>query len=571
MSRWLTKTPIKAVDHLWRQFTASLGIGSFLALATASIAIAAERIEFFIGPFEPVIWVEDLTAFVEDGTITDRFSTMTNSLDEDQLTSLRSFLNASLEVDLITVSQVSYWGVGERFLNRLGQVIQTDSFLNGGKALRAALIAAAADDDGITTLEVIQAYPLDVIQLDFPRMQQIIQENQRFFANRAAVIAQLRSVGEREAQTLAAPTESKPVQAGPYAWQLETLTFDNPLRGDAIPFDLYLPQPVPELSEALSATPVIVISHGVASNRNALSYLAQYLASHGYAVAVPQHDDDSQKYVQFLAGVEDPPHPITLVSRPRDISSVLDALENLVLSHPDYAHLDLDNVGVLGHSLGGFTVLAAAGAELNFAAVMENCSLEDRDRPSLNPSLLVQCDLIDLADQAPFQLRDDRIRAVFALNPPTSLFFGETGLAQLEIPTLMMAAMADIVVPAIPEQIEPYRWLQTDHKYLVAVENATHFTFLEGDLTEGALPLPSALLGPDPQQARPYLQALSLAFFDRHLCDQVEAEASLTQPYLDSLGTDPFRLEIVRSLDINFEQEISVEEDARSEESGVSR
>ena len=529
-----------------------------MALATVPVAIAAERIEFFVGPFEPVIWVEDLASFAEDGTITDRFSAVANFLEEDQLLSLRSFLNTSLEIDLITISQASYWQVGERFLNRIGQVVQTDSFLNGGQALRAALIFAAADDDGITTIEVIQAFPLDVIQLDFPRMRQIIQENQRFFVNRDAVIAQLRSVGETEAQTVAASTDSNPIQAGPYLWKSETLTFENPLRDGGIPFDIYLPQRVPELAGATSAIPVIVISHGVASNRNAFGYLAQHLASHGYAVAIPQHDDDSQKYVQFLAGVEDPPHPITLVSRPRDISHVLDALEDLALMRQDYAHLDLDNVGVLGHSLGGFTVLAAAGADLNFEAVAANCSLDDRDRPSLNPSLLVQCDLIDLADQAPFQLRDDLIRAVFALNPPTSLFFGETGLAQLEVPTLMMASMADIVVPAIPEQIEPYQWLQTDDKYLVTVENASHFTFLEGELTEGALPLPSIFLGPDPQQARPYLQALSLAFFDRHLLDQVQAEAFLTQPFLDSLGTDPFRLGIVRTLDVNFRRESAV-------------
>ncbi|MEM9008774.1 MAG: hypothetical protein AAGE59_35345, partial [Cyanobacteria bacterium P01_F01_bin.86] len=395
--------------------------------------------------------------------------------------------------------------------------------------------------------ELLQDYPLEIIQLDFPLVRQIIQEHQRFFASRESVFSQLRTVGETEAPQLLS-TEQQPAQAGAYLWQQETLVFENPLRDGSIPFDVYLPQ-INERLPAIGTTPVIVISHGVASGRDAFRYLAQHLTSHGYAVVIPQHDDDNRRYFQFLAGVENPPNPITLISRPQDISHVLDNLEQLSQSRQEYAQLDLDNVGVWGHSLGGFTVLAAAGAELNFKQVRENCSIEDRDRPSLNPSLLVQCDLIDLVEQSPFQLRDNRIKAVFALSPPTSLFFGEYGLAQLKIPTLMMAAAADIVVPAIPEQILPYRGLQMKERHLVVMENATHFSFLEGDLSEGALPLPTSLIGSDPQQARPYLKALSLAFFDRYLRNQTAMDSFLSQSYLDSLGSDPFQLAIVKTLD----------------------
>lgn len=527
----------------WLRLWTAMGLGTAMTLLASSTVFGAERIEFFVGPFEPVIWVEDLEALAEDGTVTERFSPLARRFNEQELRSLKTFLNASLDVDLITASQVTYWQVGERFLDRIGQVVQTDNFLNGSRALRAALIFAAADGDGITMLELLQEYPLDVIQLDFPLVRQIIREHQHFFANREAVLAQLRTAGEIEPQRLS--TEQLPNQVGPHLWQQESLTFQNPLRDGDIPFDIYLPS---DRQNATAATPVIIISHGVASGQDAFRYLAQHLTSHGYAVVIPQHYDDNRKYFQFLAGVENPPNPITLISRPRDISHVLDKLEQLAQTRQDYGQLDLNNVGVLGHSLGGFTVLAAAGAELNFEQVMQNCSVDDRDRPSLNPSLLVQCDLADLAEQAPFQLRDERIKAVFALNPPTSLFFCEAGLAQLDIPTLMMASTADIVVPAIPEQIDPYRGLQTEERYLVVMENATHFTFLEGDLSEGAIPLPDTLLGPDPQQARPYLKALSLAFFNRHLMDQTTMDGFLSQSYLDSLGTDLFRPTIVKDL-----------------------
>jgi len=539
----------------WQQLCTAMAVGTAVTLSAASAALGAERIEFFVGPFEPVIWVEDLEMLAEDGTVTERFSGFANRLDASQLQSLRAFLNASLDVDLTTVSQVFYWQVGERFLERVGQVVQTNNFLNGGQALRYALIFSAADGDGITLLELLQEYPLEVIQLDFSLMQQVLQEYQHFFADRESLLAQLRTISNDGPSTrfLTQPDiGARLEQVGPYAWEQETLTFQNPLREGNIPFDVYLPK-IPsqsrEQGDTIASTPVIVLSHGVASGRNAFLYLAQHLVSHGYAVVVPQHYDDNRKYFQFLSGAETPPNPITLISRPQDISYVLDELEQLSQTHQDYDSLDLDNVGVLGHSLGGFTVLAAAGAALNFDEVRQNCSVEDRDRPSLNPSLLVQCDLADLAAQAPFDLRDERIKAVFALNPPTSLFFGETGLAQLEIPTLMMAATADIVVPAIPEQIQTYRGIQVEERYLVVVENATHFTFLAGNLSEGAIPLPEGLLGPDPQQARPYLQTLSFAFFNRHLLSQTDMDHFLSQTYVESLETDAFQLAIIRNLE----------------------
>ncbi|MEM9484981.1 MAG: alpha/beta hydrolase, partial [Cyanobacteria bacterium P01_F01_bin.116] len=247
---------------------AAMGIGTAMVLSATSTVSSAERIEFFVGPFEPVIWVDDLETLAQDGTVTERFSRLARFFDEQELRSLRSFLNASLDVDLISISQVTYWQVGERFLDRMGQVIQTDSFLNGSRALRAALIAAAADGEGITVLELLQEYPLDIIQLDFSLVRQIIQEHQRFFASRESVFSQLRTVGETEAPPQLLSKERQPTQAGAYLWQQETLVFENPLRDGSIPFDVYLPRPSDQ-SHATGSTPVIVISHGVASGRDA--------------------------------------------------------------------------------------------------------------------------------------------------------------------------------------------------------------------------------------------------------------------------------------------------------------
>ncbi|MGF1571308.1 MAG: alpha/beta hydrolase [Nodosilinea sp.] len=504
--------------------------------------LGAERIEFFVGPVELTVWVEDLETYAADGTITQRFSLFARNLNDDQRRQLQSFLNWRLDANLSTIAQFTYWQVGERFLDRLGQVVQTNSLLNGSRPLRAAMIAAAADGDGVTPLELIQAFPLDTVQLNYALATQLIQENQTFFANRDTVMAQLRTRAKAAATPVEALSLAKdPVAPGRFTWQKETLTFQNPLREGDIPFELYRP-----LRPATDAIPVVVISHGVASNRYSFTYLAEHLASHGYAVAIPEHDDDTQKYQHFLAGVDRPPNPITLISRPLDISHTLDTLDNLAQTHEGYANLNLTAVGVLGHSLGGYTVLAAAGAGFDFEALRSNCSLEERDRPSLNLSLLVQCDLLDLADEAPFQLHDQRIQAVLAISPPTSLFFGPSGLSQIDVPTLMVAATADIVVPAIPEQIQPFQWLQTEHCYLVVMENGTHFSFLGGNTLAGAIPLPMALLGPSPEYARPYLEAVGLAFFDRYLLNDRAAEQVLDQAYFDAQAPGPFEFMLLK-------------------------
>jgi predicted dienelactone hydrolase len=534
----------RALWPLQKNWAYALGGGAIAVLAIVPPASSAERIEFFVGPLEPVILVEDLEAFAQDGTINDSLQVVADNIDAARLQALRGFLNAQLDVELVTVSQFTYWPLGERLLGQVGQLVQTNDQQNGWRPLRAALLAAAADGDGLTPLEVIQAFPLEVIQLDLALLQQLLQDNQTFSAARAQVSAQLRAIADREAAAFSVPTDDRaPTRPGPYQWRRQGRQFDHPLRSERVPFDIYLPR----LGAQRDPVPVVVISHGAASGRRAFAYLAEHLASHGYAVVVPEHEDNVQRYEQFLTGGDRPPSPSILINRSRDISLVLDELERLGQRDPTYANLDVSQVGVFGHSLGGFTALTTAGAEFDFDALRRNCPAPTRAPLSLNLSRLAQCDLLALAADAPFQLSDQRIQAVFALSPPTSLFFGERGLSAVTVPTLFMAAAADNIVPAIPEQVLPYQRLGSSDRYLVMVENATHFTFLQGGVTGGVMPLPRRLVGPNPQLAQPYLKALGLAFFDRHLRQQADAEGYLTQTYLDTLATEPFRAAIART------------------------
>ncbi|MBE7385896.1 MAG: alpha/beta hydrolase [Leptolyngbya sp. SIO1E4] len=512
-----------------------LGLGAG-AISTLPVW-GAERIQFFYGPFEATIPVEELEAIAIDGAATDADGLLAARLNEEQLTSLQEFLNTDFDIDVVMMSRLSYSDVGAELLHRLGQIIQTESGANGAQAIRAALTLAAADEAGLTVLNVIQQFPLETIQLNLPLVQKVVAENQAIFRRQTEVIDHLQQQAQSQAENsaeLVSTSTGDLRQSGVYPWRRETVTFINPGRPAPSVADLYLP-------DRTSATPVIVISHGVASNRQAFAYLAKHLASHGYAVAVLDHaDTNTEKFERFLTGLEGPPDPQSLLNRPRDVSALLDALEQT----SELQRLTLESVGVLGHSLGGYTALAAAGAELQRHQLTEVCGDTVAEQPLLNLSMLLQCRFLELPETANFDVQDDRVQAVMAINPLTSHLFGSKGMGALSVPTLLVAATDDYFVPALPEQIEPFESISAEDKYLVVIENATHFTPL--DFGEQVLPAPDFLVGPDPASAQPALQALTLAFFNRHLSELPDYSAFLNQAYLNQLASDPFQFSIVQ-------------------------
>lgn len=125
---------------------------------------------------------------------------------------------------------------------------------------------------------------------------------------------------------------------------------------------------------------------------------------------------------------------------------------------------------------------------------------------------------------------------------------GKTGLNKLQTPTLFLAGTDDYFVPALPEQIKPFQKLQIEDKYLVVMENGTHFSTLQMTDGEGGLPVPESLIGAEPKQAQPQINSLSLAFFNRYLLNQTESEMYLNQSYLNTFKQEPFRFNIVRDL-----------------------
>ena len=167
-------------------------------------------------------------------------------------------------------------------------------------------------------------------------------------------------------------------------------------------------------------------------------------------------------------------------------------------------------------------------------------------------SLLLQCraqQLYGSFQKRGNNLRDERVKAVIAVNPLTSAIFGEAGLKSLPIPVMIVASSDDTITPALYEQILPFSWLNASRKYLALLTGATHFSAIgnsAGDAEQ--LPLPSEVVGEDPVQTRSYVSVLSLPFFQTYVASNRKYANYLNAAYAKAISKTTVQVNLVKSL-----------------------
>ncbi len=521
-------------------------------------AVAADRIYASYAVLERSISISALEQYAKDGTIEEDLAVYARYANPSDLEQLRKILQARADLDPVVISQFLYTRQGEVLLKRLGEVIQSGSGESGFFGLRAALILAAADEEGLTLLNVLRQFPTPEIRVNLRRALQLAGELQGWVdrtkraINGVERLALLEAQGQKE---IGVGENLDLQQPGNQPWEKISRQFTNPMPtllengGDNIfnisksrklDTDIYLPQRDDDLP-----APTIVISHGLGSTRQTFAYLAEHLASHGFAVIVPQHPgSDARQLEALLTGAtQEVARPTEFVDRPLDITFILDELEQLASDSALWrGKLDLKRVGVIGQSFGGYTALALAGAPINFDRLDLDCLQEEE---SWNVSLLLQCRAQELPRRE-YQLRDDRISAAIAINPLASSIFGQNSLSQIEIPVTIVSGGADTVSPALVEQIQPFTWLTMPKKYLVLMKTGTHFSVLGAE--EGVVAFPPEVIGPNPALAQRYMKGLSLAFLETYIGDRSQYQAYLSSTYVQSLSQDPIPLSLVQVL-----------------------
>lgn len=220
--------------------------------------------------------------------------------------------------------------------------------------------------------------------------------------------------------------------------------------------------------------PVILFSHGFTGCGTQSVFLTEGLAQAGYLVLAPDHHDAAcgpgheGKLFEKLSTMhsQEPFHSpdawseATYRDRRDDVEAVLDA----ILTPKPFQGVPIDScrIGLAGHSLGGYTILALAGAWPSW--------------------------------------KDQRIKAVLALSPYCSPFLQKGNLGHLNVPVMYQGGTLDIgITPFVRRPGGAYD-LTPAPKYYVELRGAGHFAWTNLNKSYESV-----------------INDYALAFFDRYL------------------------------------------------------
>jgi predicted dienelactone hydrolase len=502
--------------------------------AVGTAAVAADRLVLRWGSLSQTIRLEDL----ERGT-------------DGQMPRLRPWVwpqvQPTLAKSFILDRRVSEWGLkdlaqigtGQRIREALQIVFPNLVMEDGLEVVRRA----AELGTPLTALSLLQQLPQQTVEINGLALLRIAMHVYLAKWERGVVgwvMGRQPAVTATQVSPLAELAD--PFAAGASRVDRWQLVLQDPNRDRTIPLDIYWSQD--------SHGPLVVISHGFGANRRFLAYLAQHLASHGLTVVTVEHPGSNGN---ALLNRPDPRSGSILLAqefldRPRDISFVLDQLA--ILNRYSYSlrhRLNTQQVTLVGHSLGGYTGLALAGAPLDLGWLEYRC--RHGDPLALTPTDWLQCSALDLPTRYA-NLQDQRITQLILLNPLTGLLFGPSGLSQVRVPTLLLASSQDTITPLPTQQLAAFAQLSGE-KYLLSAIGASHLSVGDPHSLNPHLrqfPLMPALPDATTANLRCYLRGVSLSF----ILQQTEATSAyakfLSSGYADRFSTDQIQLRWSRDL-----------------------
>jgi predicted dienelactone hydrolase len=495
--------------------------------------------------------ITDLEQFANTGELSAGLQLYAPFLNADVRHALRSRLQLDPSVGDKLVEDLLHSSSGERFLNTLQAAIPDAS----SDQLRVTLMQAAEQSHGMSILGLLRAFPNQTITIDATSAIALASQlNLPYWQSQA-----LRSILDRELTVKSQPLRSSfdPTKTGPnWVWK-QTLVLRDYQRQRTIPIDLYWAR--------RTHGPLIVISHGFGADRRFLGYLAYHLASYGLTVVALEHPASN---VAWLTGnslnssrIESKNNilPATeFVDRPKDVSFVLDRLSRLnQFSSTLQGKFNTSQVTVIGHSLGGYTALALAGAKLSLNHLRQFCN--DPNPIVFSPADLLQCSAADLPN-APGTLRDRRVVQTIVLNPVIGRLFDQKSLSQVKLPTLMLASTDDMITPAVSQQFLPFTQLHSS-KYLLTAIGGTHLSVGDpANLNRGFTQNIFVRERPEQETAalRQLLQGVSLAFVQQLTPEAERYAAFLTPAYAQSFSTPDLKLRLNSQLPPNFSKRLKI-------------
>jgi predicted dienelactone hydrolase len=515
-------------------------------------AIAADTVVLRLGLFTESISLAELQKAAKTGYLPESLQPYAKGLSEEQRRLLLGALRMNIPMNVVTVNRLVNSQIGTTILNDLATALARKDKA-GVQALRAALVLGSTSPPGLSILSFIAAYPSKRLEIDLPQAFIVARSlNTAFWRTQQFMLA-LTSSGllsdiapELDPRTPQIAFPFDPSQPGIAQVKILNLSLNDQKRDRKIAVDIYWS------TAATPHKPVIVFSHGLGSVRTELRYLAEHLASHGYVVAALEHPGSNETNTNSaLQGKTRVIKPQEFLNRPQDISFVLDELEKLnqTANHPLQGKLATNKVMVIGYSFGGGTALALAGAELQLEPLKQRCK---KNLAILSLGEAMQCIAQELPENS-YQLRDTRIKQAIALNPTTSLIFGETGLTKVQVPTLVLAGSGDKTTPALTEQIVGFNKIPSP-KWLVGIIGGTHLSVKDPSTTLDQIGKPNTpisggeVVGEKAADVRKYVKAIALAFAAQMTPEAKNYAIFLTSDYAQFASTAAFPFRLVRQI-----------------------
>ncbi len=198
-------------------------------------------------------------------------------------------------------------------------------------------------------------------------------------------------------------------------------------------------------SDDVGGLPVIVFSHGFHGCATQSRFLMEAFESAGYLVLAPNHRDatcnggPAHWWNKAQAPFRKPEewNEATFRDRGEDVRHLIEAAR----SDDGFSHADWSRLGLAGHSLGGYTVLALAGAwpEWKLAGV----------------------------------------KAVLALSPYSQPFIVHGTLGGLAAPVMYQGGTLDFTITPALDKAEGAYDQSPEPKYLLVLDKATHLAWAD--------------------------------------------------------------------------------------------
>jgi fermentation-respiration switch protein FrsA (DUF1100 family) len=275
---------------------------------------------------------------------------------------------------------------------------------------------------------------------------------------------------------------------------------------------------------------LLILSHGSGGSDLGHRDTAIALAEAGFIAAAPLHPRNN-----FRDDIGDDER-IVLDGRPRQLSAVIDTL----LAHQAWSsRIDSKKVAAFGFSAGGYTVLAALGAEPEFSRILDHCERHAEEDP--------YCNIVGLSDVAartarameyagpPQRFRDGRLCAAVIADPFAVPFSDATLKALPPAKLLFFRPEVENVVKAEFHVSRVVRLLMQRDDFpdpqVILLPKAHHFSFVA--------PIPESvgrsLAGPEPFDRAAFHEEMSrrtalhkemnstiVTFFKQAFSDSVE-------------------------------------------------